>query len=202
MVSNGKTISQPYLSPASYVLTQPTKIVTSSRYLGLLPAEMGPIRMVDWIPVDVAAAVVVDVAGLPNPEALSSGSTVPALSERSASNPNGKVSPPVYHVSSPTAIEWTALAPVVAKRLGDSVRMVSWGEWMEALRRSSRNVPGAKGVLQNPALKLLDFLESLSQGAEWPRLAVDRALEKSSSMARLEPNYCDWMNTWMDQWGL
>lgn len=108
--------------------------------------------------------------------------------------------PSVYHVSSPGSIEWKALAPIVVKRLGDSVKVVAWDEWMEALRQSGRNV-GTQGVLQNPALKLLDFLEGLSQHAEWPELSVERTLEKSPSMAQLEPKYGDWMNIWMDQWG-
>ncbi|KAK8023365.1 nrps-like enzyme protein [Apiospora marii] len=197
--------AQPSSLGACFLRTKPgrPKILTSSRYLGLLPAEMGPIRLIDWIPVDVAASVMADLAGLATPaEDLGSGTTVPAKSEGGGvPNANGHAPPSVYHVSSPAAVEWTALAPVVARRLGASVRMVSWGEWMDALRRSGRHVPGAKGALQNPALKLLDFLESLSRGAEWPSLAVERALEKSPAMARLEPEYCGWINTWMDQWG-
>lgn len=168
------------------MLTLPTQILTSSRYLGLLPSEIGSLRLVDWIPVDVAAAVMVDLAGLPT--------------ESSGLKPHRDALPSVYHVSSPGSITWKALAPVVMKRLGESVRVVAWGEWMEALRQSGRNA-GTQGVLQNPALKLLDFLEALGQREEWPELSVERALEKSPSMARLEPKYVDWMNTWMDQWG-
>ena len=139
---------------------------------------------VDWIPVDLLSSMVVQLATASNGDA-------------------GKLN--VYHAVNPQGIDWSALVPAVAKRLGKSVKLVSWAEWVELLRDSARAGSTAASLKQNPALKLVDYFESeakaAARGEKWPVLQTKETVKKSQTMAELQPVSEAWMGQWMDQWG-
>lgn len=111
---------------------------------------------------------------------------------------------PVYHAVNPNAVDWASLVPTVAKHLGESVNIVSWDEWVDALRNSRGSATAVQSLKQNPALKLFDFFDSVAQaakkGEEWPALETKETLKKSPRMAELKPVSEEWMDLWLEQW--
>lgn len=84
-------------------------IVASSRHVGKLPEELGPLSCVDWIPVDRLAAVVVELLG-------NSSSSTSAAGLDGESEGAGDV--PVYHGVNPRITTWESLLPALKEGLG------------------------------------------------------------------------------------
>jgi dTDP-4-dehydrorhamnose reductase len=140
---------------------------------------------VDWIPVDLLADILVQLA-----TDGSSSATAHTL--------------PVYHAVNPKAVDWASLVPTVARHLGPSVKVVSWAEWMDALRNSRGSAMTAVSLKQNPALKLFDFFDSVAtaaeKGEEWPSFETKETLKKSPRMAKVKAVSEEWMELWLKQW--
>ncbi|KAI0594594.1 hypothetical protein F4775DRAFT_573362 [Biscogniauxia sp. FL1348] len=159
-------------------------LIASSKYLGKLPRSLGQLEMVDWVPVDVAAQSIVELAvhSTRSPTAAIAGAEV-------------------YHVTNPWPTTWEKLAPKVAQSLNAAheVQMVTLEAWVAALRESATVI---EDIGQNPAIKLLDFFEGLaSKAAEPVLLDARRAVGVSETLASLGPICDDWMSNWMRQWG-
>ncbi|KAI0429011.1 L-aminoadipate-semialdehyde dehydrogenase [Xylaria sp. FL1042] len=158
-------------------------LIASSKYLGVLPSSLGPMSRVDWIPVDLLSEILVQLAVRDNQE-------------------GGAMQ--VYHAVNPKAIDWGVLAPSVARRLGGSIKIVSWAEWVESLRNSARGGMTTASLKQNPALKLLDYFESVTRtaakGESWPVLETEETAKKSRVLAELLPVSEQWLDLWLQQW--
>lgn len=159
--------------------------------------------LVDWIPVDILANIIVELAG-----AAEISRPVNGVSESHANlihsievEPTSTI--PVYHAVNPEEAEWADLVPAVHRYLGESVKIVSWGEWVEALSKSQQNASAAN-LRQNPGLKLLSFFESLQRDADLgqtlPNLETERSTMKSGTLAGLKPVGEEWMEIWLKQW--
>ena len=171
------------------------QIITSSKYLGLLPSTLGSMDLVDWIPVDLLGNIIVELAG---------------AAELRHEPKNGfhdiDVEPietvPVYHAVNPEFSMWADLVPTVHNSLGDSsIKIVTWSKWVNALSMSQHS---AADLTQNPGLKLLDFFEALKRDADaglmLPRLDTERSEVKSGALAGLKPVGAGWMKIWLKQW--
>ncbi|RYP70479.1 hypothetical protein DL771_005416 [Monosporascus sp. 5C6A] len=165
-------------------------IIETSKLLGLLPSTLGSMDRIDWVPVDVLADIVVELAGIDKLEVHSM--------EKSPSTVQ------VYHAVNPEDVDWRTLVPTVLRHLGASTRIVSWDDWVRALRQSQHDASLAD-LKQNPGLKLLDFFESLRvAGDEASRglvLDVELSTDKSRTLATLGPVNEEWMGLWLKQWG-
>lgn len=146
---------------------------------------------VDWIPVDLLSEVLVQLAVTDTPERGTAQSTQKSKLQ-------------VYHAVNPKAIDWAALVPSVAKRLGGSVKTVSWAEWVETLRNSARGGTTTLSLKQNPALKLLDYFESVARiaakGEKWPVLETKETVKESQTLTGLSPVSEEWLDLWLEQW--
>lgn len=154
-------------------------LIASSKYLGKLPGSLGKLERVDWIPVDLL------------------GSTIVELALASHNHPSGAV---VYHTVNPKATAWAELVPVVLATLGgtSNVEVVSLEAWLETLRDSESKTAD---IAVNPALKLIDFFQDLSNGAA-PVLETKRTASSSPSLAGLSSVQPAWMENWLRQWQL
>lgn len=157
---------------------------------------------VDWIPVNILADIIVELAGAAESHTTDGASGMDANGTHTASGlPTTTV--PVYHAVNPKAIDWAELVPTITKYLGQSVKVVSWGEWMDALQNSMHDATVAN-LKQNPALKLLDFFQSIDEvvkrGERWPVMETRASARKSPTMASLEPVGEEWMKLWLRQW--
>ncbi|KAI1142682.1 hypothetical protein F5Y05DRAFT_126811 [Hypoxylon sp. FL0543] len=151
-------------------------LIASSKYLGKLPASLGRMDTVDWIPVDVLGESIVELATRP-------------LDTRS----EGAV---VYHTVNPRHTSWANLVPTVARYL--NLQTVSLEAWTEALRESASKT---EDLTRNPAVKILDFFEGLvGKSADPILLNTSHTLGASRTLASLEPVHEEWMENWMRQW--
>ncbi|KAL7923114.1 male sterility domain-containing protein [Trichoderma austrokoningii] len=171
-------------------------VITSSKRIGFLPSDLGAMDSICWIPVDILADVVLELAGIiQKPQDLPTG--------KSANNkkPEYKGHATVYHAVNPHSIRWAELVPTVADALHiPSGRIVPWAEWVDALRSSAQ---GNEDPEANTGLKLLDYFESLGGvGDAMPTLATELTRRQSETLAALDPVGPEWMKLWLKQWAL
>lgn len=106
-------------------------------------------QLITWIPVDIAAAAVVEMR------------TSPA---------------PYLHLLHPKPIAWTSIITPIAKSL--DVPVVAYAEWLRRLNKFAEEDNSSKAdqvekARENPALRLLDFYRN----AGAPNDAVDGSLD-------------------------
>lgn len=94
---------------------------------------------------------------------------------------------PVYHVDNPIGQSWEEMARLLAKELGIPNRhgsMVPFKEWVRRVRRSPLSME-----TDNPALRLIDFLDSNFQHMSCGGLILDTAKTRkhSATLAALRP---------------
>ncbi|KAI3330907.1 NAD(P)-binding protein [Ustulina deusta] len=146
-------------------------LVASSKYLGKVPDSLGPrLDTIDWVPVDKLGKAIVEQALLPA----------------------------LYHAINPHHTTWRELLPAISRRLGQGkeVEVVSLGAWVDALRDSASRT---EDIAINPAIKLLDFFESLPDtGATF--LSIKHTVHISPTLSIVGPVKDDWMDNWMDNW--
>ncbi|KAF4553644.1 AMP-binding enzyme-like protein 20 [Elsinoe fawcettii] len=158
-------------------------IIKSSGEMGKLPGNLVNMETVDWVPVDVAANVMVELA--------LEGRVDEKLHERER----------WFHLVNPRTVGWKKLWPVVKqyyKEKGKELEVVEFGEWLRALEDMPATRENAERV---PGLKLLDFYEGLAAPQGLPRLATDQTEAASSTLRDLGPVTYDMMKQWLDQWG-
>lgn len=179
-------------------------LVLSSLYLGQVPDSPGPLfNNVDFVPVDLLADVLIDLA------------TSPTAGRADDGGAN------VFNVRNPNLTPWATLLPAVTTA-GDgstsappAVHVVSPATWLASLRASSQEESSEDVEVTNPALKLLDFYEALwppatdaagtetqaTEAASSPQnMAVDQAVASSPSLRSLEPVSLEWMRKWTREW--
>ncbi|KAH8157064.1 hypothetical protein CIB48_g11185 [Xylaria polymorpha] len=155
-------------------------LIASSKYLGKVPASLGRLNTIDWIPVDILGNVIVELA------------LCPSRSSRSETRAT------VYHTVNPYTTSWDELVPSIARNLGGEkeVEVVPLQTWVDALRDSASKT---KDITINPGAKLVDFYDSLIAGNEtW--LGTDRSRSISKTLSMTGPIRCEWMDNWMRQW--
>ncbi|TRX88461.1 hypothetical protein FHL15_010651 [Xylaria flabelliformis] len=157
-------------------------LIESSKYLGKIPDSLGPrLDTIDWIPVDKLGKVIVELA----------------IRLARSHQPNTGAS--VYHAINPHHTTWEELLPIVSQRLnqGKEVEVVSLEAWVDALRDSASKTDD---IVANPAIKLLDFFESLID-TEATSLSTENTVQISPTLLTIGPVKEDWMANWLTQWG-
>ncbi|KAH0280592.1 acetyl-CoA synthetase-like protein, partial [Aureobasidium melanogenum] len=161
-------------------------LIKTSMYLSKLPASLGSMGRMDWIPVDILAKAVVEIL-LENPDRT--GRDTPMVSgERKAQ---------FVHLVNPHEANWEDILPYVQSSLDKQLQVVAYEEWLSDLQASA----DGEHTEANPAVKLLDFFEENRHGLK-PKFSTINAQEMSETLASLEPINGQWMELWMKQWGL
>ncbi|ROV92215.1 hypothetical protein VMCG_09323 [Cytospora schulzeri] len=169
-------------------------MVISSLHLGQVADSLGPLfDNVDFVPVDLLADVLVDLATVPTGQAATGAN--------------------VFNLRNPRVIPWREIIPAITNAAaGEQLQVVSPISWLAKLRSSSEEESDDMTGLNNPALRLLDFFEGLwllsdaSTRSSKPLtnlaqpMAVNRALAASPSLCRLEPVNVEWMGKWVREW--
>ncbi|KAI0423280.1 hypothetical protein F5X98DRAFT_369287 [Xylaria grammica] len=156
-------------------------LIASSKYLGKVPDSLGPLESIDWIPVDKLGDIVAELATyLPRSHQPDEGATV-------------------YHAVNPHHTTWRELLPTITRHLsqGKAVEVVSLKTWVDALKGSAAR---AESIAANPAMKLIDFFESLVGGSTTV-FKTERTLDASPTLSTIGPIQDSWMDIWMRQWG-
>jgi len=159
-------------------------IIASSKHLGMLPETLGGMNTVDWVPVDLLATIVVEIAE--------------NIVHRKSDRAEGAL---VYNLVNPQTVTWPSLLPAVQEFIGVK-KVIPFDEWVQELQQSSTANNGAL-IASNPGLKLLDFFRGLSEKqttVEGSRYAVNKMLRDSKQASDLTAISPDWMRLWLRQW--
>ncbi|KAI3323034.1 acetyl-CoA synthetase-like protein [Xylariaceae sp. AK1471] len=173
-------------------------LVVSSLHLGCFPENLGPqFSEIDWIPSDLLAEAVVDLAAKPTEEKASPGTAV-------------------FNLRNPSTTTWDKLLPAIVKASSkgqDQARqseIVSPSAWVDRLQQSVVAVNEgdesdvAAAAVANPAIKLLDFYQkslwgSNSTTASRP-MSVEHAVQASPTLRGMPAVGVEWMRKWVDEW--
>ncbi|KAI0397506.1 acetyl-CoA synthetase-like protein [Xylariaceae sp. FL0594] len=166
-------------------------IVESSKYLKMLPANLGTLDRIEWVPVDLLADIVVELAGVGAPAKKSAQSDDLADDELK-----------VYHAVNPKLGYWQVIQPSIMKVMPEGTRSVPWEEWVRALKQAGQS--GGATAKELPGLKLADFYEGLIAPKDVKitpfNLETVVTARKSETMRRLPPVSSEWVEMWLKQW--
>ncbi|KAL1598032.1 putative NRPS-like protein biosynthetic cluster [Paraconiothyrium brasiliense] len=154
-------------------------LVHTSKILKKLPRTLGNQDRIDWLPMDVAAAAVLDVA---------------TASPREPTH--------VYHLTNPHTTSWTQLYPVIQafyQGAGVEIEVVEYDAWVDELKLIPQTKENAEGV---PGLKLLDFYESMRPGTGMglPALETTRMEDASKTLRDGRAVDEETLHKWLGQW--
>lgn len=163
-------------------------LLATSRALGKVPD--GPsLGEIDWIPSDVVAATVWDIA------------TSTPSSDDSPSPPLG-----VFHLVNPLRKPWSELLLGVQERLGGpgALKAVPMTDWVAELEQVDPR--DKEAVAAKPASKVLHFFRDTAGGAYLGAEDIIYSTKESQKLSQalrdLGPIRDEWMARWMKDWGL
>ena len=172
-------------------------LIHSSVALGAIPGDLGPNEAVDWVPVDMAAGAIVELALQTDTERENVGTR--------------KKEAQFFHVSNKTLTAWSDILPTMCRYLPEEIRVVNIIEWVDLLEKAVREK--ASGESKNldegsvPALKLWDNFEYIRDrakrfpGSTVVTLDTSRSVKHSQTLATLQSVNPAWVELWMKQWG-
>ncbi|KAI4943374.1 putative NRPS-like protein biosynthetic cluster [Alternaria rosae] len=157
-------------------------IVHTSKVMKKMPRTLGNMDRVDWVPMNVAAGTVVDIANATysEPEPVQ-----------------------VYHLANPHTTSWDQLYPVIrgfyTQDNKEDMEIVEYNDWVDELARMPQTKENAERV---PGLKLLDFYQSLrpESGMGLPALETRRTEAVSSTLRDGKAVDAIVVKKWLQQW--
>lgn len=197
-------------------------LIQSSRHLQALPDTLGPMDRIDWVPVDLLAEVLVELA-------LLGADDFPAstMINRCSSATNSPTAVQVYHPVNLHPQSWDLIRPVVADALlaqdkensGRRIETIPLREWVQRIRRDieaasvsfSADTKDSKRLgdkelqallEQNPAAKLLDFFEGLTMEHTQPGTVFEsvNTAKMSKTLREVEGVRPEWLRKWVGEW--
>lgn len=163
-------------------------LVRTSHTLAALPQTIPLLNEVDWVPVDTAAHIIVELA-----------LDIPA---DQADSRRRKLA--LFNVANPNPVPWETLIPAVRSCMS-GVRIVPFTEWLHLLKTSAP-VWWKNRSTDVPALKLLDFFRELEEGhergAQQTLLETELTRKLSPCLAKIGAVDESMMVKWLKQWGL
>ena len=155
-------------------------LIRSSFELGILPKDLGPMEMVDWVPVDLLAKSLTEL-----------------FVQRAQDN--SQPTSQVYHLVNPTQTTYNALLPSILSHFPEPPKLIPLSEWLAA-------VEGEQDLQKNPAGKLIDFYKGMVEVGETGKkmvvLDTARTKERSEILSGMEGVKGSWLEGWMRGWGL
>ncbi|KAG2030868.1 hypothetical protein BDR03DRAFT_973938 [Suillus americanus] len=139
-------------------------MIRSGLSLGALPNRANASLTVNWLPVDVAAASMVEMFDSP---------------------------PGVYHLTHPSPVSWTVPMQEAARTI--NVPLVPYTQWLASLEKQASSQTG-ETLQNNPALRLLDFFRyttrrrNLTENFLEPELSCAKAMQESPTLRSMASN--------------
>lgn len=157
-------------------------IIASSKVMGKIPRTLGNQDAVDWVPVDAAAKVLVDL-----------------VRTRLGTQAEHKLD--VFHLVNPSTVSWSKLYPAVQKYYaaeGVQVQDVEFQDWLAELK----SLPMTQEQMTKvPGLKLIDFYEGLgAANGGLPGMATEHTADASITLKELGPVDEAMIVNWCKQW--
>ncbi|KAL9627444.1 MAG: hypothetical protein Q9204_006562 [Flavoplaca sp. TL-2023a] len=173
-------------------------LIISAKYLGSIPESLGPVDMVDWVPIDLVANIVGELLSSSKQQykPLLNGAHVSEDIKQGTAEAN------IFHIVNPRRSTWQDLLPSIIGHHG-KIQSTDYTTWLTALRKSLDDDAG--DVNRNPAVKLLSFFENIETKMESGKRGVTLDTKgteaKSETMRDLTPVGGSWMENWLKQWG-
>lgn len=187
-------------------------LIQSSLHVGALPVSLGAtFGRIDWVPMDILADVLVEIAlsefqGTENEGRLAHAGNIEMARSHSC----------VYHPLHPHPVMWKALRGIVAEELSSfsvhPLEIISLDSWLARVRQGAHRTSDSSqswtekdldaSLLVNPAVKLLDFFEEVlgAQDQKGNVLEIEKTLEVSPKLRRLPEYKVEWMQKWIRDW--
>ncbi|KAH8798369.1 hypothetical protein F5884DRAFT_825466 [Xylogone sp. PMI_703] len=165
----------------------PSLVITSSN-VRAIPDRLGSLQQkIDWIPMDVLAEVLVELAFKP----------VAGLEGREiVVEDDVKCSAVVFHVMNPHPTTWDALLPSVIETL----RLANQGKGDIEIVAADVNIADVNSLIEtNPAVKMVDAYETLLS-TEAPEFVMDRVVRASTKLKEVEAISPYWVKRWCKEW--
>lgn len=157
-------------------------IVASSKAIGKIPRTLGNEDIVDWVPTDAAAKILIDLTRT-----------------RLRTQESQKLD--TFHLVNPSTVQWKNLVPSVVDfyaSQGTEIKIVEFKDWLDEMKKLDMT---EEVVSKVPGLKLLDFYEGLAvEEGSLPRLATEHTVDASVTLRELGPVNRDLMVNWCKQW--
>lgn len=156
-------------------------IMLSCEYLGKVPADLGALDRIDWIPVDVLADALTEAL-------LSSSSSA------------GAKKTAYMHFVNPKTTSWTDLVHTVSSRMSSdqTLEIVPFSDWLDSLASASETSAEVDVI---PAIKLLDFLREVAHSTvKSPSFSTRNTQAMSPTLNKLSPVTVQWVEQWHKQW--
>jgi len=151
-------------------------LLRASKHIGALPASLGHQNVIDWVPLDIASQIIVELADY-----------VLEFNSHDA----GRFL--LFNIVNPRPVPWSC----VLAHLGDVARASTESQhWVKMLRGSlARDA-------STPGRRLIGFYEKLFEPGRMIYTVHRRNLLAGSRTARgLRPANKEWLLRWLDQWG-
>lgn len=203
-------------------------LVASSAFMGVIPENLGPMEMVDWVPVDLLANVILDLflgqdvqhrhnevasrdsecmhlngssekSDISGPVNASAETTDNHVASTNGIAQHISATTNVYHAVNPRQTTYSALLPTILSHLPPETTTIPLKEWVHKLEHCEQN------LAKNPAFTLLDFfkgvVEMQNQGRSVVVLDTEVTAGKSATLRGMGQVEAGWMEGWMRGWG-
>jgi thioester reductase-like protein len=171
-------------------------LIMSSVRMGALPDSLGAsLNKVDWMPVDLLAEVMADLAV--------------HQAQASTDAAAGACEAEVFHLQNPKSTSWSALLPGIQSTLEEltskPTAVVPARSWLAQVRQALESISegeseeGVVALLKvHPAIKLLDFFAaSLPDREGTNQLDMARTLAQSARLRAMEGVSNEWLRKWI-----
>ncbi|KAF7553528.1 hypothetical protein G7Z17_g3538 [Cylindrodendrum hubeiense] len=158
-------------------------LIASSVHIGALPDHIGPSQVVDWIPIEDVAELILDVSGV----------TVQVpVSEISG----------YFHAVNPVTVMWSELTAAVKSYYSDRIQQITTLEdWILRLEKSALV---SADISKNPGVKLLDtyrgMLSANQAGLQHVTFSMERTKTRSPTVEKLGEITPSLLKNWCQQW--
>ncbi|EXJ70135.1 uncharacterized protein A1O5_07208 [Cladophialophora psammophila CBS 110553] len=172
-------------------------LIISSNTVQALPATLGRMEDIDWIPVNVLANIVIELLQFDNEE---------IERQRYSEGGDSHLTSRVYHLINRAVVTWQQdILPVVQHFLAID-KVVPLAEWIELLGSSTES-DGDIDTAAKPAAKILPFYRSLllrrdETLAARPKYLTEQTQKASRTLREAGPVRAEWVNRWLSDWDL
>lgn len=182
----------------------PSMVITSA-HIGALPATIGSSaheevdNSVTWVPMDILADALTELCFSSHPDPTPGNTTI-------------------FQIQHPKSIPWSNVLETIKSTIQETMQkgvdIVPYAQWLDLVKAQATQTDKLSIAEQeassarNPAVKLLDFFESLQNGKERghrdegdrKRLVMDKTLQSSRVLTDLEPIRHEWIEGWTEDW--
>ena len=187
-------------------------LIRTAVALKSFPRDLGVHDFVDWVPVDLCAQIVAEIARA----SVTSAATHSGENGGKEAGANKDGTLKICHIANPRITTWSNLLDTIISAAFPAnavVSIVSFTEWVQRLKVRVEAQGAGNGdeddKLENlPAARLLPFLDAeAAAAAKQPgkrkaRLDTANAEAWSETLTAMEMVKGEWLGMWMQRWGL